>query len=88
MNIQILSFPCGFKGNATLVEVLFGEKEVFSDDYCFKIYLKDSNTNLLDQTEVCMSRADYVALGETKEARIDAILTQKGITKAPDPELK
>jgi len=87
MNIQIESIQYGLDKHAVLLEASFGEKPFFSDEYCIKLLLKDSETNLLDTVEVCLAKSEYTALGATEEARLDAILASKGIVKVIPEEI-
>ena len=81
MNIQIEPIQFGLDQQATSITLDWGKKELFSDDLTFIINFFDSENNLISVKEVPITTAQYISKGETKEERVDTILSELGIIK-------
>lgn len=87
MNILIEPIQYGPK-QAVLAEIYFNELALFNDgNYCFKIYIKDSATNLLDTRSLKVPKEEYISMGENKDERATGILLKENIVRETPPKI-
>lgn len=81
MRIQIQPIPFGLDDQIVSIELQWGIKPVFEDTVRLTILQFNEGNNLIAEKVVEMTTAEYMAKGETKEDRMDAILDELGIVK-------
>lgn len=87
MNIPIEPIQYGQK-QGVLAEIYFNELALFNDgNYCFKVYIKDSSTNLIDTRSLKVPKEEYISMGDDKDERATAILLKENIVRVELPKM-
>lgn len=79
--ISIEPIQNGLDGQITAIEPQWGVKPLFGTTLTLILLLFNEQGRLVSEKKVEMEQADYLAKGETKEERFDAVLSELCIIK-------